>query len=172
MPQTFFWGLIKAFLSFFALFIFYSQCISISPALFLWVKKKKTTLNEKSVTEINHVFSSVWRLPNSFSLLFSHSVTPHPHPQRIRLPRIKCNYDGLRVEEEHNACVSHLSHKWTQRRVTLGTVLDQSKKKTKQNWTTLDNWPNGPLIAHWFVGARRIHWKLQERRIPPVGSVW
>lgn len=41
-------------------------------------------------------------------------------------------------------------------------------KKTGSYWTT-------EQMAHWlhtgFSCARRIHWKLQEQRIPPVGSV-
>lgn len=105
------------------------------------------------MTDINHVFQVFEDCLTVFTCSFhipwpSALLPPHP-PPHVRLPRIKCNYDLLRVEEEHNTCVSHLSHKWTQRRVTLGTVPDHSKTKNKQTKKTELCWTTDQT-AHWW----------------------
>lgn len=54
VPQTFFWGLIKAFLS--LLCLSFAASVSQSRLHFFFELRKKTSFSKKSVTDINHVF--------------------------------------------------------------------------------------------------------------------
>lgn len=100
------------------------------------------------MTDINQVCQVFEDCLTVFACSFH--IPWHPHPPQVRLLRMKCNYDWLKVEEEHNKCVSHLSHKWTQRRVTVGTVLDHSGKKRGLYWTT-------DPTAYWLWANLLVH---------------
>lgn len=119
------------------------------------------------MTDINHmlqVFEDCLTVNFSSALLLFHDPPP------LLLCKvgdgIRYIYDGQKVRKPCMR-VSHLSHNWTQRRVTLWTIL----KKKKNNPVTLgQHWTNADSDS--MVVARQLWYDLSMHRGCILKKTW